>query len=254
MRQMDAAPITANSTLAAASAIFSWGVREEFAGVSVNPCHGVVRNETKSRSRVLSDAEIKLFWQAFGSVGLVEGAALKMILITAQRPGEVRFMRAEHIIDGCTWQMPGKPVGQWPGVKNGADHMIHLSEPARQIISCLTDGAREGFVFNTERGGAVARLDGTMREISTKLGVPAARPHDLRRTSLTIITKLGLGRHLMDVIANHRQDTVTDVYDRHGYEGEVKKAMEAIANHILAVAEGRHEATNVVPLTTTRGG
>ena len=51
------APIVANQTLAAASAIFTWAIRQEI--VTVNPCHGVDRNPTAERERVLSDAEIK---------------------------------------------------------------------------------------------------------------------------------------------------------------------------------------------------
>ena len=51
------APIVANQTLAAASAIFSWAIRQEI--LTINPCHGVDRNPTTDSERVLSDAEIK---------------------------------------------------------------------------------------------------------------------------------------------------------------------------------------------------
>src|SRR6516165_765270 len=81
------APIVANQTLAAVSAIFSWGIREEI--VTANPCKLVERNPTKSRERVLADSELPLFWQAFDALDPVDAAALKMILLTGQRPGEV---------------------------------------------------------------------------------------------------------------------------------------------------------------------
>jgi hypothetical protein len=87
------APIVANQTLAAASALFSWAIREGIA--AVNPCALVERNETKSRERVLSDSEIPMFWKAFDDAGLVHSTALKMILLTGQRPGEVTHMRRE---------------------------------------------------------------------------------------------------------------------------------------------------------------
>jgi integrase len=99
MARIDA-PIVANQTLAAASAIFSWAIKEESAGVKINPCWKVDRNETTARERILSDSEIPKFWAAFDNVGLVEGAALKMILLTGQRPGEVAHMRTEHLVDG----------------------------------------------------------------------------------------------------------------------------------------------------------
>ena len=40
--------------------------------------------------------------------------ALKLILLTGQRPGEVAAMQREHIVDGW-WQMPGKPQGRLAG-------------------------------------------------------------------------------------------------------------------------------------------
>ena len=58
------APVVANQVLASASAIFTWATRQEI--LTNNPCRGVERNETVSRERVLSDAEVPLFWQAFG--------------------------------------------------------------------------------------------------------------------------------------------------------------------------------------------
>ena len=47
------APIVANQTLAAVSAVFSWAVKEEI--LAANPCKLVERNATRSRERVLSD-------------------------------------------------------------------------------------------------------------------------------------------------------------------------------------------------------
>ena len=59
------APIVANQTLAAASAIFAWAIREGI--VKTNPCARVERNETTDRERVLSDSELPKFWAAFVS-------------------------------------------------------------------------------------------------------------------------------------------------------------------------------------------
>ena len=78
-----AAPVLANQVLAAAGAIFSWAVRQEI--IAANPCSGVERNDTTSRERVLSDAEIAAFWPHLS-------APLKMILLTGQRPGEVAHL------------------------------------------------------------------------------------------------------------------------------------------------------------------
>jgi integrase len=238
------APIVANQVLAAASAIFAWAIREDI--VKTNPCALVERNETKSRERVLSDSEIPKFWAAFDSAGLVPSTALKMILLTGQRPGEVAHMRREHIEDGW-WTMPGDPVPSldWPGTKNGATHRIWLPLPAQALLAEM-DG--DGFVFAGPRGGAVDRLDGAMRDICKALGAERATPHDLRRTHGTTIAALGFGREAMNRVQNHKEGGIASVYDRHGYADENKRIMEAVAARIMALVEGGPAASNVIPI------
>jgi integrase len=237
------APIVANQTLAAASAIFAWAIREDI--IKVNPCQKVERNDTKKRERILSDSEIPKFWTAFDDAGLVESTALKIILLTGQRPGEVRHMRREHIVDGW-WQMPGSPdpaLG-WPGTKNGEAHRVWLPKPVQTLLAEL-DG--DGFVFAGQRGKAFhnGTLPAAMRDICQKLSVEKATPHDLRRTHGSTITGLGFGRDAMNRVQNHKEGGIASVYDRHGYADENKRIMEAVAAKIMALVEGE-PAGNVV--------
>jgi hypothetical protein len=51
--------------------------------------------------------------------------------------------------------------------------------------------------------------------------------------------QLSHGRHLMNKIQNHVQGGVTDIYDRFGYEREIKHVMEDVANRLIALAEDR---------------
>ena len=232
-----AAPIVANQTLAAVSAIFSWGIREEL--VSSNPCKLVGRNPTKSRERVLSASEVPKFWQAFDDLGGNVGTALKMILLTGQRPGEIAHMRREHIVDGGWWTMPGEPVPNiWPGTKNGESHRVWLPQPVQKLLAALGDDETAGFVFAGSRRRPVHGLDEAMRDICTKLSIERATPHDLRRTHGSTITAMGFGRDAMNRVQNHKEGGVTDIYDRHGYESENKRVMEAVAGKIVALIEG----------------
>jgi integrase len=237
-------PITANQTLAAASAIFSWAMKQEI--VTTNPCRGVERNETKSRERVLTDAEIPLFWSAFNDAGLVRSSALKVLLLTGQRPGEVAHMRLEHVSDGW-WTMPGAPDPKldWPGTKNAQTHRVWLPQAARDIIAELIVDETTGFVFNGRRR-AVDGLDDAMRAVCQRLGVERATPHDLRRTHGTTVAALGFGREAMNRVQNHREGGIADVYDRHEYAEENKRVMEAVATRLLTLAIGEAEPSNVV--------
>ena len=216
-----AAPVLANQVLAAASPIFSWAVRQDI--IAANPCVGVERNGTVSRERVLSDAEIAAFWPHLS-------APLKMILLTGQRPGEVAHQHRAHIVDERWWVMPGAPDPRtsWPGTKNAQSHRVWLSDPVHELLPDVLAAA----------GRSTLQLQQGMRDICARLGVvEKVTPHDLRRTFCSKVTALGFGRDAMNRVTNHKEGGIGDVYDRHRYQEENKKVMEAVARHIVTLAE-----------------
>ena len=224
-----AAPVLANQVLAAASAIFSWAVRQEI--IPANPCSGVEKNDTTSRDRVLSDSELVAFWPHLS-------APLRMVLLTGQRPGEVAHLHREHVVDDRWWTMPGAPDPKtsWPGTKNAQSHRIWLSEPVHALLpDVLAAPIRRG------------QMQQDMRDICAQLGVrEKATPHDLRRTFCSKVTELGFGRDAMNRVTNHRDGGIASVYDRYGYAEENKRVMETVARHIIATAEHGGSASVVV--------
>jgi integrase len=227
----------ANQTKAHVSALFNWAVKEAI--VTANPAKLIDSHQTRDRERVLSASELPTAWQALGELDdPIAAAALKVILLTGQRPGEVAHMRREHIKDGW-WEMPGAPIPDiWPGTKNGQSHHILLAKSVWPLLG--SSDATIGYVFAGSRGkAAVQRLDRAMREISNKLGGEKVTPHDLRRTFSTMVTGLGFGRDGMNRVTNHKEGGITDIYDRHDYNLENRRIMETVANHIMALVEGR---------------
>jgi integrase len=245
------APVQANQVLAAASAVFSWGVKRGM--VPLNPVRGVDRSKTTSRARKLEadHGEYKRFWDALPSVGLARSSALKMILLTGARPGEVSHMRLEHVRDGW-WIQPGKPDRElgWPGTKNGEDHKVWLSSPALDVLSELeTYGGSTGYVFATASGRPVTGLGEAMQGICKTTGMEAIRPHDLRRSFASTVTKLKLGRDAMDRLLNHKPANrdVTNTYDRTDYSDDDRAAWEAVASRVMTLVEEK-PGSNVVLL------
>jgi integrase len=157
-----------------------------------------------------------------------------LLLLTGQRPGEVAHLRRQDVVDGF-WCLSGAPAADWPGTKNARDHRVPLSEPALALID----------VHIAERKRR--RSQDLLRRLCAEHGLESIRPHDLRRTCLTVITRLGFSRDAMDRISNHKDGRVRDVYDRHGYEREDAAIMAAVARHIIGITEGR-AADNVVRL------
>jgi hypothetical protein len=90
-----------------------------------------------------------------------------------------------------------------------------------------------------------------MRRICQQLDVERATPHDLRRTHGSTITALGFGRDAMNRIQNHREGGIASVYDRHGYQEENKRIMEAVASKIMKLVQGA-TAGNALAFTPGR--
>jgi integrase len=234
-------PSTANQVLENTSAIFTWAKKKHI--LPANPCSGIDRHKLPSRERIASDSEITKLLTAFERAGM-RGLVLKTILLTGQRGIEVRHMRREHLRDNW-WTMPGPVVVElgWPGTKNAQHHRVWLPEPVRKIIAEVGDEPA-GFVFDGGRGRPVSKLDGTMREICAQLGITDLRPHDLRRTFCSFVTRLKFGRDAMDRISNHKETgRPRDVYDRNDYHDEDRQIMERVAAFLLA-----GPTTNVVAL------
>jgi integrase len=230
-------PSVGNQTMAAISAIYSWGMKEE--AVASNPCKGVERNPTRSRERVLSEQELPAFWNAFAALDSTTGRALQTLLLLGQRPGEISAMRREHI-DGGWWTLPGaaQPELGWLGTKNHATHRIWLPHVVQKLIG----KGETGFVF----ANAARDLSDSMRDICAKLKAERCTPHDLRRTHGTMVTSLGFGRDIMNRIQNHKEGGIGDVYDRHSYGDEIRRTMEAVANKVMALVDGRADDGTVV--------
>jgi integrase len=213
------------------SSVFTYGVKEEV--ITSNPCKLIDGEKRSDRSRVLSDSEVQLFWKAFDDAG-IRGTALKFMLLTGQRPGEVQHLRKEHIADGW-WLMPGRPVEElnWPGTKNGGDHRVWIPRIALDMLNSL-DGPQP-FIMAADEG---PRAD-TMRAICKRLKIAdKVTPHDLRRSHGSRVCELGFSEDLMDRIENHRKPGVTRTYNRHRYDKEIKEAMEAVAAMITSLVEG----------------
>ena len=132
--------------------------------------------------------------------------------------------------------MPGKPVGDWPGTKNGRDHRVALSDTALALVE----------VHLAAKSGATDA--GTLlKKLVAELESSGSRRTICGEPALTTITRLGFGRDAMDRIANHKTSSVTDVYDRHGYEAEDRRIMAAVARHVMGLVEAE-QTSNVVVL------
>jgi len=99
-------PAMSNQTLKIVRKMFNFAVERDI--LQHTPCTGVkALAPNNSRERTLNEAEIKALWANLDA-GIISDEikrALKLILVTAQRPGEVIGMRAAEI-DKRWWTIP----------------------------------------------------------------------------------------------------------------------------------------------------
>lgn len=174
-----------------------------------------------ARDRYLSDVEIKAAWEAIETGPGGEGTkkALKLILVTAQRPGEVTGMHRREI-DGNWWTIPKERVKNSKG-----DHMVYLTPTALMLI-----GNGEGFIFPSFDEDKHIHRQALSQTVCTKTkppyyGLPRWTPHDLRRTARTVMSRLNIPDNHIEAVLNHSRDGMKKVYDCHDYREEKKAAL-----------------------------
>jgi integrase len=261
-------------TAAYGRAAFAWAVKRGM--VQTNPfAHLPVSKAIAKRERVLSDDEIGEIWRVTGNAAAPYGTIVRLLILTGQRRGEVAGMKwAEISEDLSTWTMPGERT------KNGVLHVVPLSGPARDLLRGLlpNDSTEANRALAEYRlgGGLVlpgllgtpfagwskakAALDKAVTEARANVAVatgPRPAPlvswsvHDLRRTVATGLQRLGVRLEVTEAILNHISGSrggIAGVYQRHDWAGEKVVALNAWAAHVLAVAEGRPPAANVIAL------
>jgi len=248
------APVAANRTLEVVRGMFNWAMREEIAGITVNPCAQMQPpSEEKERERALSDAEIAAFWSRLDATGITPAIrlALRFVLVTAQRKGEVAAAQWQDIdLDAAVWTIPADRS------KNGLAHRVPLSPLAIGILAEAKKLAgRSRFVFAspvTGRAVGVATLGNALRRESKTFGIEAFTPHDLRRTAATQMASTGIPRLTIGKVLNHVEPGVTSVYDRHGYDLEKRQALDAWARRLSEIVGIGEPATNVASLDDRR--
>lgn len=217
-----------------------------------NPLAGArkIGGREKAKDRVLSDQELKVLWAALDDeeapAALTIRMALRTILLTCARPGEVAGMRRAELSDldgkAPAWLLPGERT------KNGRAHLLPLSGLAVDMIKIAmqaTDAIGAGdFVFCSryESAEPIARhsLSQATRRLCAHYKLAAFTPHDLRRTGATLARAEGAPRDAVQALLNHLPDDVTAVYDRYAMQAEKRDAAERLAQRLLRIVASDH--------------
>src|SRR5471032_1261802 len=247
------APVQANRVLRTLKKLFTYAVEQSH--IDTNPVTMTIKGaggKEMSRERNLALDEIRAVLTEFDTTAAKTSwqvrNIVKLLILTAQRSGEVCGMEWKHVnLDGGVWTLP-KDI-----TKSERAHVVHLSAQALAIlkeIEPLTGGNR--YVFTSEKDDK--------RHIETRSLSQALRkrladsdlrdmeqftPHDLRRTAASRMADMSIAPHVIEKILNHVMTGAMGIYNRADYYAERKEALTRWGDRIEQLMNN-DENSNIV--------
>lgn len=183
-------------------AFIRWAYRKHY--IEKNPMDRMKAPPgSKSRSRILSDDELRRVWHASGDDSF--GKIVKLLILTGQRLGEITHLEHAMFGDGVI-TLPSELT------KNHRTHTFPIGPLTASIVEPLR--------FNGY-GKSKARLD----KIS---GVSGWTLHDLRRTFASGLASLGVNLPVVERLLNHVSGSfggIVGVYQRYDFMPEMRSAV-----------------------------
>jgi len=232
-------PVARNRVRSSLSAFFSWALTEGL--LEVNPVQGTAKlDEGGSRERTLTQAELAELWSVLRNEPNAQFADIvRLLILTGQRREEIGGLRWSEIERELIVLTPER-------TKNSRQHEVPLSRQAKAIIERQPKRKGRDFIFGIGEMGfsgwsdCKARLDEALLAARRKHNRKAKamsdwRIHDLRRTCATGMAELGVQPHIIEAVLNHvsgHKAGVAGIYNRARYEGEMRSALQAWADHL----------------------
>jgi hypothetical protein len=232
--------VTADAVLAQLRKLFNWHMTrvDEFHSPIVKGMGRAKPPKERARTVVLSDPELRVMWPILGGMGAY-GAAVKCMLLTAQRAQKVAHMRRGEIWD----------AGHDDDPKNKQVSVVPLPKLVREIIDGVPIIDAEGgmdYVFSVNGRAPLngwskykERLDAKMAVALKSQGIEF-RPwqlRDCRRTARTLMAKAGISTEVAEHALGHELGLVRGTYDRHDYLPEKRVAFERLAQTVTNILQ-----------------
>ena len=220
-------PVQANRVLSTLQSMFTWAVNQEL--VERTPLYNVPREVEHPRHTMLNPEELTQYITALMTSPMqsAKAEAIKLVLLTGLRSGEVRAIRYGWIDwEGSILIIPADIA------KNGKAHAVPMTQTVSDLLRLRVEAVgRHKRLFDTSAWG--------MRQASHRLSHKASCTlvgiHDLRRTHATMCGRLGVPNDIISRILNHSAVGVTaKVYNLYDNLKEKLEAYQLIEADLLA--------------------
>ncbi len=225
----------AGRVLQRVKAVFRWAVTHE--RIASNPMLDLVPSEILKPRQVnhrpaLADKELPAFLvklEAYeGDPNTVQ--ALRLLMLTATRPGEVRGARwAEFDLDAAMWIIPAERM------KMRHEHRVPLSRQAVEVLRTMQplSGGRE-LVFPSPFYPSKSLSENTFNSAMARLGYKGtATAHGFRALFSTVANECGWNPDVIErQLAHAERNEVRAAYHRSTYLQERAKLMQWWADYL----------------------
>ena len=141
------------------------------------------------------------------------------------------MQQSELDLRHAVWNIPASRT------KNGHPHSVPLSRLALGLIKDAPPGISR------------KQVSETIYDHQDHFGIAHWTAHDLRRTALTGMAKLGVAPIVLGHVANHRTTTkagmTLSVYVHHQYEKEKRAALELWADRLQGIIKGGADVVSI---------
>jgi integrase len=204
--------------------------------------------------RVLRDAELGTLLAWLPNMHELGRDTLQMYLWTCTRGSEILSMRPEHLEeekDGWWWTVPKKATKN-VRIAQAVDLRVPLAGRALKIVMRRLDAVGpSGLLFEDVRGEQYTQHDFSTyiyglqpysekvsRRESEGLILPVTHwtPHNLRRTSRTMLAALGCPTDVAEAILGHLPPVIESTYNSHTYDAERRQWLTKLAKRLEAIA------------------
>jgi integrase len=201
-----------------------WRMRE------TNPVKGIERNKEYHRRRYLSSDELVRLTKALAKHPDKGAAnAIRLLLLTGARRGEVLVMRWDDVAHGV-WSKPASST------KQKEHHQVPLSAPALALLADIRkrQRPRAPFVFPSHgTSGHLVEIKKSWRQITKAAGIEGLRIHDLRHSYASQLVSGGASLPLIGALLGHSNPNTTARY-AHLFRDPLRAATEKVGAVISA--------------------
>ncbi len=209
--------VLANRVLQYISKMLKWAVGVGY--IDTNPAADIPKAaKERPRERVLSLDEVRAILSASDSLAGARSGFVKFLLFSGQRLNEIARLTWDEVTDDHIAISRDRN-------KSGETIITPLLPHLKEIIENCSNGDGK-FVFSTTNGvKPISAFSQIKSQLQTASGIGDWTFHDFRRSLATGLADAGIDQFYIKCALNHKDSSVTGVYDRSVHSIAKSKAL-----------------------------